>query len=307
MGKRCQVCDGPVVNGRCKYCGMPYRNDLELYHLNEDRSEHYRHASAKVRKAMAESEIPLPDRNKTANKSSKTSTVKKTVPKAKTEKVQTSVKKASAGQNVGTRTYTTNRNPVQKRKEKKKSKKGATVFWIIVVILLSVAAQTEEYWDSIGYRIESFINDEFGINPGSVFSGSDSDDGETETKDWDNKVSKVAESTENIQGTEPDTYIFAGESYVVGENYIKTQEGIYGLEDIEYEFLIEPGEYKIKSGWEEVALEIKYTTGKKKTVKFDEAGQQERMELHVGDEVTAVSLDGQENYLALYKIQQCDE
>lgn len=169
MGKRCQVCDGPVVNGRCKYCGMPYRNDLELYHLNEDRSEHYRHASAKVRKAMAESEIPLPDRNKTANKSSKTSTVKKTVPKAKTEKVQTSVKKASAGQNVGTRTYTTNRNPVQKRKEKKKSKKGATVFWIIVVILLSVAAQTEEYWDSIGYRIESFINDEFGINPGSVF------------------------------------------------------------------------------------------------------------------------------------------
>ena len=174
-------------------------------------------------------------------------------------------------------------------------------------ILLSVAAQTEEYWDSIGYRIESFINDEFGINPGSVFSGSDSDDGETETKDWDNKVSKVAESTENIQGTEPDTYIFAGESYVVGENYIKTQEGIYGLEDIEYEFLIEPGEYKIKSGWEEVALEIKYTTGKKKTVKFDEAGQQERMELHVGDEVTAVSLDGQENYLALYKIQQYDE
>jgi len=83
MGKRCQVCDGPVVNGRCKYCGMPYRNDLELYHLNEDRSEHYRHASAKVRKAMAESEIPLPDRNKTANKSSKTSTVKKTVPKGK--------------------------------------------------------------------------------------------------------------------------------------------------------------------------------------------------------------------------------
>ena len=53
MGKKCQVCGGPVVNGRCKYCGMPYRNDMELYHLNEDRSEHYRHSSAKVRKAMA--------------------------------------------------------------------------------------------------------------------------------------------------------------------------------------------------------------------------------------------------------------
>lgn len=62
MGKRCQVCDGPVVNGRCKYCGMPYRNDAVMYHLNEDRSEHYRHASEKVRKAMKENEIPLPDR-----------------------------------------------------------------------------------------------------------------------------------------------------------------------------------------------------------------------------------------------------
>ena len=69
MGKKCQVCGGPVVNGRCKYCGMPYRNDMELYHLNEDRSEHYRHSSAKVRKAMAESEIPLPDRNKTTKRS----------------------------------------------------------------------------------------------------------------------------------------------------------------------------------------------------------------------------------------------
>ena len=39
--KRCQVCDGPVVNGRCKLCGMPYRNDETLYHLNENRSDHY--------------------------------------------------------------------------------------------------------------------------------------------------------------------------------------------------------------------------------------------------------------------------
>lgn len=78
MGKKCQVCGGPVVNGRCKYCGMPYRNDMELYHLNEDRSEHYRHSSAKVRKAMAESEIPLPDRNKTTKTPEKKASVKTT-------------------------------------------------------------------------------------------------------------------------------------------------------------------------------------------------------------------------------------
>lgn len=52
MGKKCQVCDGPIFNGRCKLCGMPYRKDEQLYHLNERRSDHYRHATPAARKAM---------------------------------------------------------------------------------------------------------------------------------------------------------------------------------------------------------------------------------------------------------------
>ena len=51
-GERCQVCGGKVVNGRCSLCGMPYRNDEVLYHLNEPREVHYKHASAKVRDMM---------------------------------------------------------------------------------------------------------------------------------------------------------------------------------------------------------------------------------------------------------------
>lgn len=51
-GEKCQVCGGRVVNGRCSLCGMPYRNDEILYHLNEPRDVHYRHASAKVRDMM---------------------------------------------------------------------------------------------------------------------------------------------------------------------------------------------------------------------------------------------------------------
>lgn len=51
-GERCQVCGGKVVNGRCSLCGMPYRNDEVLYHLNEPREIHYKHASAKVRDMM---------------------------------------------------------------------------------------------------------------------------------------------------------------------------------------------------------------------------------------------------------------
>ena len=57
--KRCQVCDGPIVNGRCKLCGMPYRNDETLYHLNENRSDHYRHATSRARAIMRQEEIPL--------------------------------------------------------------------------------------------------------------------------------------------------------------------------------------------------------------------------------------------------------
>ena len=45
-GERCQVCGGKVVNGRCSLCGMPYRNDEVLYHLN-DPGGTYKHASPK--------------------------------------------------------------------------------------------------------------------------------------------------------------------------------------------------------------------------------------------------------------------
>lgn len=61
-GKRCPVCDGPVANGRCKLCGMPYRKDEILYHLNEDRSDHYKHATPMARAIMRQEEIPLGDK-----------------------------------------------------------------------------------------------------------------------------------------------------------------------------------------------------------------------------------------------------
>ena len=65
--KRCQICDAPVVNGRCKLCGMPYRNDELLYHLNENRSDHYRHATSRARAMMRQDEIPLGDKKPSGN------------------------------------------------------------------------------------------------------------------------------------------------------------------------------------------------------------------------------------------------
>lgn len=63
MGKKeCQVCGGPIADGRCKLCGMPYRNDEMKYHLNENRRDHYEHVSLKTRILMQEDEVPLGDK-----------------------------------------------------------------------------------------------------------------------------------------------------------------------------------------------------------------------------------------------------
>ena len=75
--KRCQVCEGPIVNNRCRLCGMPYRNDDTLYHLNENRSEHYRHATSRARAIMRQEEVPLGDKKPGNAASQRSSSAKK--------------------------------------------------------------------------------------------------------------------------------------------------------------------------------------------------------------------------------------
>ena len=275
MGKKCQVCGGPVVNGRCKYCGMPYRNDMELYHLNEDRSEHYRHSSAKVRKAMAESEIPLPDRNKTTKKPEKKAAVR-----------------------------TTQRTT---QKPKKKEARASKNFWRLILVLIAAAGLFAEQWDTIEYRIEEFIYDTFDISLDfdSLFGDSTAD--ETGENDGDDTVD-TAVSAQKFKANDPYGYIFDGKDYVIGEACTITEASDENSEDIEYEFTIEPGIYILESGWGgSLTMKIKRSSGKDETVKFDEADHEEKIELHAGDEVSVVSLDGQDNYLAMYQIQQYDE
>ena len=68
-GIKCQLCDGLILNGRCKTCGMPYRNDEVLYHLNESRHDHYKHATPKAQEMMRQSTIPLGDKRISYNRS----------------------------------------------------------------------------------------------------------------------------------------------------------------------------------------------------------------------------------------------
>ena len=130
MGKRCQVCDGPIVNGRCKYCGMPYRNDAVMYHLNENRSEHYRHSSAKVRREMDQSEIPLPDRKGGADYT----------------------KKKIAGR-TASKTYTSGKQSGTEKKGKK-----MVIFWMVIALLAALiecVPDVLETWKP--HQIEEFI------------------------------------------------------------------------------------------------------------------------------------------------------
>ena len=55
--KKCCVCDGTIVNGRCEKCGMPYQEKSNFYHLNEDRREHVKHMSAQDRQAYEQKQM----------------------------------------------------------------------------------------------------------------------------------------------------------------------------------------------------------------------------------------------------------
>ena len=110
---KCPLCDGSVVNGRCTFCGMPYRKDEILYHLNESRSDHYKHATPKAKKIMTEQQ-----------KGKSAGSVRNTAVTAQKSQQRPN---SSAGTR-NTRTAASTRTPVQK-----KQKKGSGVLWIFKI------------------------------------------------------------------------------------------------------------------------------------------------------------------------------
>lgn len=316
MGKRCQVCDGPIVDGRCKYCGMPYRNDSAMYHLNEDRSEHYRHASAKVRKAMAESEIPLPDRKmaeiKSANVSGRRKTQKQIAKTSQTMKQQTAgsqtTEKKKAGRYGSGKVLTSNTKPKRKRKNKKMA-----IFWAALLGLVILGESVPDYPERIADAVETFINEKSGTeteNPLSDDSTLLADQDELENYysfyiDTDSEACVIGESELFFEDSSSDD--IKNESTETGNTNTSIDSADLDVADSDENSILCAGEYVIESGWEDVALEIREPSGEVQTIKFDEAKQQKKVELHNGYELTAVSLDEQYNYIMFYKIQQYDE
>lgn len=168
-GKRCQVCEGPIANGRCRLCGMPYRNDEVLYHLNERRSDHYRHASEKARAAMRQQQIPLGDRKPEVKKTESREEIKArqqkereaAVQRMKNTRVPTANKqtqnKASSQRvmkNVDIRGQRKPYTSVTMKSDTKKKKSSLLGIFAIVIALLGIVPGIIE---NVGERI--FINE----------------------------------------------------------------------------------------------------------------------------------------------------
>lgn len=143
IGKRCQVCDGPVVNGRCKLCGMPYRDDEIMYHLNENRRDHYRHSSARVQRAMRRQEIPLGDKTEPDRQQRKSHTSDRTVGKSMRSNMPAGAEtrktpQTSTAEKTGT--GRTMQSDIPRRAQRTEAgKKGKPkVPWGVIVLVLTV-------------------------------------------------------------------------------------------------------------------------------------------------------------------------
>lgn len=140
---KCPLCDGPVVNGRCRQCGMPYKNDELLYHLNEDRRTHEKHATDKAKEELLKRMVPLGDTAKqTSSRTVNKNTQKKSSKTIGRSTSQTTEKKARNNQKAAARSKkefgrSNNSSWSSEKKTKKKKSLGGIIFWIIVIFMIA--------------------------------------------------------------------------------------------------------------------------------------------------------------------------
>lgn len=140
---KCPLCDGPVVNGRCRQCGMPYKNDELLYHLNEDRRTHEKHATDKAKEELLKRMVPLGDTAKqTSSRTVNKNTQKKSSKTIDRSTSQTTEKKARNNQKAAARSKkefgrSNNSSWSSEKKPKKKKSLGGIIFWIIVIFMIA--------------------------------------------------------------------------------------------------------------------------------------------------------------------------
>lgn len=149
MGRmKCQVCGGPVAKGRCKLCGMPYRNDEVLYHLNENRRDHYSHATEKAQQIMRQMEKPSGDKNTSAGNSKDSAKIREDIKKQQQKVRQEAVNRINTTKKQSTASVV--------RTQKKKKSSWLTILILIIILLCSLLPNFLDYVkEQTRYNVDS--------------------------------------------------------------------------------------------------------------------------------------------------------
>ena len=274
---KCPLCDGSVVNGRCRDCGMPYRNDEILYHLNEDRRSHEKHATDKAREELLKRMVPLGDMKQASGQVSGANTRKasgktgqRNITRTADQKVKDKQKAAAKSKKEFGRSSNSSWSP--EKKSKKKKALNRIIFWGLVVLVL------------VGPSIDGIL---------SFWSGN-----ETAVDSSSSGISSEGTAVYSIGNPEeqsPDSYSFSSWSDSDGRMEYGLNAG-YGSIEVGEELPV--GEYRIYTNNDMVKLLYKNADEKKAEVFELKEGDSLEMLLGKGD---VLRLDGNgDSYKSVY-------
>lgn len=274
---KCPLCDGSVVNGRCRDCGMPYRNDEILYHLNEDRRSHEKHATDKAREELLKRMVPLGDMKQASGQVSGANTRKasgktgqRNITRTADQKVKDKQKAAAKSKKEFGRSSNSSWSP--EKKSKKKKALNRIIFWGFVVLML------------VGPSIDGLL---------SFWS-----DNETAVDSSSSGISSEGTAVYSIGNPEeqsPDSYSFSSWSDSDGRMEYGLNAG-YGSIEVGEELPV--GEYRIYTNNDMVKLLYKNADEKKAEVFELKEGDSLEMLLGKGD---VLRLDGNgDSYKSVY-------
>lgn len=279
---KCPLCDGSVVNGRCRDCGMPYRNDEILYHLNEDRRSHEKHATDKAREELLKRMVPLGDMKQASGQVSGANTRKasgktgqRNITRTADQKVKDKQKAAAKSKKEFGRSSNSSWSP--EKKSKKKKALNRIIFWGLVVLVL------------VGPSIDGIL---------SFWS-----DNETAVDSSSSGISSEGTAVYSIGNPEeqsPDSYSFSSWSDSDGRMEYGLNAG-YGSIEVGEELPV--GEYRIYTNNDMVKLLYKNADEKKAEVFELKEGDSLEMLLGKGD---VLRLDGNGDFYKSVYFQELD-